>query len=690
MTAQSGLQRAEQIQALLAQRRQVAADATKGRRSRFAAERARDLLLDFDHANIALRLVIVKRHNEAVQEGQYRLLVADQAVKQVARRTLFGPSFFAGRSLSGGSRGISVFDQRQELCLPVFHLQRMQHGATLLPCLVSRLFHREQQGFQFCRPLQALFFCQERQLAHQMHETEGMRTGIQEVRAPAIMDAGPPKPGQNADGIQGVFASLGVNRVVGELGRTGHMHPVAQAFDIQTRFILMEHVSFHQGLLDVVLDFFQVLGAALDQTRQRALADLDPDQISEHFTGSGPGQELLMHQIEGRGPKTHAVLDRCLHPRWEGGGGDLLAVGTLFALRLMLLHEQAGRWHIHHLSTFDGIGSNLSQILLAVLTAVDRMDDHLVRSWREHQGPAWVTLLSACFLATFLAQTLGLTHEPIRRWGQVTVVAVFRQSLLQPFHLLAQLGDLLLLPAAFSFQQGDLLLQPIDQLLLQADRFVLQVGLLSQQPLLLSKLGQFFFCHTLTLHGVGSFGKSLADLSSYKKSFLGYASAYKKAADKLVESFNDTSRLYDNDLTLPIVFLYRQYLELHLKSLVRDGNKAFGNPPNSPNHLIDKLWQELKPMLIKARLPETYNSAKIEAVEECIMEFAKVDENSENFRFPVHKKTGNPLLQNNTHLQGISYIDLQHLSQKMTAIGDFLFESDMLLFRYQNQADTNS
>ncbi len=58
MTAQRGLQRDEQIQALLAQRRQVASDATKGRRSRFAAERARDLLLDFDHPHIALRLVI--------------------------------------------------------------------------------------------------------------------------------------------------------------------------------------------------------------------------------------------------------------------------------------------------------------------------------------------------------------------------------------------------------------------------------------------------------------------------------------------------------------------------------------------------------------------------------------------------------------------------------------------------------
>src|SRR6266550_9346166 len=102
MTAQRSLQRGKQIHALLAQRRQVAADATKGRRSRFAAEGARNLLLDFDHPHIALRLIIVKRHDEAVEEGQYSLLVADQAGEQVARRTLFRASFFAGRSLSGG------------------------------------------------------------------------------------------------------------------------------------------------------------------------------------------------------------------------------------------------------------------------------------------------------------------------------------------------------------------------------------------------------------------------------------------------------------------------------------------------------------------------------------------------------------------------------------------------------------
>jgi hypothetical protein len=58
MTAQRGLQRGKQIHALLAQRRQVAANATKGCRTRFAAEGAGDLLLDFDHAHITFRLII--------------------------------------------------------------------------------------------------------------------------------------------------------------------------------------------------------------------------------------------------------------------------------------------------------------------------------------------------------------------------------------------------------------------------------------------------------------------------------------------------------------------------------------------------------------------------------------------------------------------------------------------------------
>src|SRR5436305_9422847 len=106
MTAQSGLQRGEQIPALFAQGRQVASDATKGSGTRLAAEGTRDLLLHFDHAHIPLREVVVKRHDEAVQEGQHSLLVVDQAVQQVTSSTLFGASFVAGGSLSGGGQRI--------------------------------------------------------------------------------------------------------------------------------------------------------------------------------------------------------------------------------------------------------------------------------------------------------------------------------------------------------------------------------------------------------------------------------------------------------------------------------------------------------------------------------------------------------------------------------------------------------
>jgi len=56
----------KQVQALLAQRRQVAADVAEGDGPRFAVEGARDLLLNFDHPNVTLRLVLVKRHDEVV------------------------------------------------------------------------------------------------------------------------------------------------------------------------------------------------------------------------------------------------------------------------------------------------------------------------------------------------------------------------------------------------------------------------------------------------------------------------------------------------------------------------------------------------------------------------------------------------------------------------------------------------
>jgi len=48
----------EQFDPLLAQRREVTADAAEHGHSIFGAEATGDLLLDFDHAQISLRLVV--------------------------------------------------------------------------------------------------------------------------------------------------------------------------------------------------------------------------------------------------------------------------------------------------------------------------------------------------------------------------------------------------------------------------------------------------------------------------------------------------------------------------------------------------------------------------------------------------------------------------------------------------------
>jgi hypothetical protein len=235
-------------------------------------------------------------------------------------------------------------------------------------------------------------------------------------------------------------------------------------------------------------------------------------QLLHHLAGASQGQQLLLDQVDRHGCNPWAILHRRTHLCGKGGDGDLLALRTLFLLAVMLPHQQTGWRHIHHLSALHHAGRDMPQVRLAVLTAFHRMHHHLIGTRREQQRFAWVTLLTTRLLPALLAQTLGLTAEPIRGGGQVAIVAIFGQPFLQRFHLLSELGHPLLLCTQFPFQQRDLLL-------LSSDRFLVQAGLLSQQPILLSQLDQFFFCcHALTLQVFARFGKSLGDLSSYELS----------------------------------------------------------------------------------------------------------------------------------------------------------------------------
>jgi hypothetical protein len=152
-----------------------------------------------------------------------------------------------------------------------------------------------------------------------------------------------------------------------------------------------------------------------------------------------------------------------------------------------------------------------------------------------------------------------------------------------------------------------------------------------------------------------------------------YSLAYKEAADRLVQTLHE---YYSATLTLPIVFLYRHYVELSLKDLLSMGIAKYSKPstPRLLNtHKIDLLWRELKPFL--QQIYSAKESEGIEAVEACIMEFSNMDERSFSFRYPVDTK-GNFTLKNNSYLRELEYIDVHHLAEKMASMPLF---ADLLI-----------
>jgi hypothetical protein len=138
-----------------------------------------------------------------------------------------------------------------------------------------------------------------------------------------------------------------------------------------------------------------------------------------------------------------------------------------------------------------------------------------------------------------------------------------------------------------------------------------------------------------------------------------YASGYKEAADALVERIEARSSSQDT-FVYPILFLYRQYLELQLKVMVRTLKHLQGIGPDFPKgHRIDRLWTEVEGLLRQAFPGESID--QLVETGRLIHEFAKVDPLSTAFRYPVDND-GNP------SLPGFTYINLRNVRDVMAKI----------------------
>jgi hypothetical protein len=119
-----------------------------------------------------------------------------------------------------------------------------------------------------------------------------------------------------------------------------------------------------------------------------------------------------------------------------------------------------------------------------------------------------------------------------------------------------------------------------------------------------------------------------------------YMHGYKTGADELVQNAiasKSAGRL--DTLIFPILFLYRQFIELELKWIFlvysdADRSVKIGVIRDIKHNLI-KLWQKTKPILLEEVTPQERQDVDI--VEAYIKQFYKLDESSYSFRYPITK-----------------------------------------------------
>jgi len=121
---------------------------------------------------------------------------------------------------------------------------------------------------------------------------------------------------------------------------------------------------------------------------------------------------------------------------------------------------------------------------------------------------------------------------------------------------------------------------------------------------------------------------------SRKQDWYFYINGYKDAADLLVAHAAEVDM---RKVGYPIMFLYRQHLELGLKALIRDCRCVIGCHEVFPKtHRIDELWQ-ICGTLLDELVPGTSDDEAVKHTTRLIAEFSKLDPTSEAFRYPEDK-----------------------------------------------------
>jgi hypothetical protein len=166
-----------------------------------------------------------------------------------------------------------------------------------------------------------------------------------------------------------------------------------------------------------------------------------------------------------------------------------------------------------------------------------------------------------------------------------------------------------------------------------------------------------------------------------------YANGYKRAAELLAEHAKQAIGEIDV-LVYPIISLYRQYLELRLKEIIRDGSELIGEPREYPTtHNLSQLWRLSREIMEKVYTGDP--TEPLDAAGNIIAQFSQKDPASTAFRYPIDRN-GKKSLPDLTHLDLTNFSDVMEglsslLEGVICGIGEYL--DDKRTMDYETRAE---
>jgi hypothetical protein len=181
------------------------------------------------------------------------------------------------------------------------------------------------------------------------------------------------------------------------------------------------------------------------------------------------------------------------------------------------------------------------------------------------------------------------------------------------------------------------------------------------------KKHEIFIKNSLKQEGMANIGWQITVGESLGTGALvpfGYISGYKEAADKLTDEA--TKDGLEDLYVFPIMFLYRQYLELILKNMYFKFSEGSIQEKvtfiKKHGHKLRPYWKKCERLLWRSKM----SPDNIDKIGSLVSDFEGIDEHSFTFRFYMDKES-------NITLPKDLCIDLKRLKQVVNELDDLLY-----------------